>query len=146
MSSQATALNGLYRPIRVAYPIRTENRAAVCMRFVKAHWKKITVAIAAGVFAGFLAGAVGSKEAISLARVVYAATPTTRASPSVHGSAAVPASRVVSAGNQDTVAEVSRLRAQNQELQALVQELRKQPQHVRTHRARARRHAHGRAG
>lgn len=137
MSSQyATALSSLHRPIRVAYPVRTANGAALCVRYLKKHWKKITVAAAGGVFAGFLTGAVSSRVAVPLSQVVYAATARTPAPQ---------AALDVSTVNQQAMAEVSRLRAENQQLQAMLDDLRKHSPRSRTHHARVRRRARGHA-
>ena len=130
-----TALDVLYRPIRVAYPGRSENRSAVFVRYAKTHWKKIGMAVLSGMFAGFLAGAVSSRTNAPLDRVVYAAHP-----PSLLA-AAVP----VRAASPDNTKELSRLRAQNQELQVLVDTLRLHPAATHVRRAKAHRHRRGRA-
>jgi hypothetical protein len=133
-----TAFHALYRPIRVAYPARSEDRVTMCIEYVKAHWKKIGVAVLSGIFAGFLAGAATSRADFPLSQVVYAAPIASPASTKV-------SSVTASATSPDTAAELSRLRAQNQELQALVDKLRKQAE-GRTHRASLHKRWHRRAG
>jgi hypothetical protein len=134
-----TALHVLYRPIRVAYPACSEDHLALCVRYAKAHWKKIGAAVLSGIFAGFLAGAATSRANFPLSQVVYAAP---AASPASANLSAVPASGSGAA----TAAELLRLKAQNRELQALVDTLRKGPLETRTHRARPHKRWHRRAG
>lgn len=134
-----TALHTLYRPIRVAYPGRSENRIAACVRYAKAHWTKIGVAVLSGVFAGFLTGAVTSRTEAPPDRALYAAT-----EPAHLGTKALAAP--VKLASPDNTRELSRLRAENQELQALVETLRQHPASTRAHRAKGHRRRHGRAG
>lgn len=136
-----TAVHTLYRPIRVAYLSRRENRTSVWVQYARVHWTKIIVAALCGIFSGFLAGTV-TKGGFSPDRVVYAASPGVRAvaakAPALSGGVSTP---------EASAAEVLRLRAENQQLQALLDTLRKHPAtpaHAR--RAKAHRRRHGRAG
>ncbi len=132
-----TALHVPYRPVRVAYPGRSENRTAVFARYAKAHWKKIGAAVLSGIFAGFLAGAVSSKTGVPLDPVISAAR-----SPSV---VAVKAGAVpLRIPGPDNTKELSRLRAQNQELQGLVDTLRQHPAPAHARRSKAYRRRHRR--
>lgn len=125
----STALHALYRPIRVAYLGHTEDRAAY-WEYAKAHWKKIGAAALCGILAGFLAGVESSGARSSLNTVVYAAAPTAApATARLLAVAAVPGS--------GAAAELSRLRAENQALQAQLESLRKRPAPVH---ARAKAH------
>lgn len=125
----SAALSPFSRPIRIAYPdSAVRGGVGICARYLRQHWNKIAVAIGAGVLAGFLAGAVSSRENPALSQVVYAAGPAKQA---------VPEAAQVQNTMIQPMQEVSRLRAENQQLQALVEELQKGQPAVRGHRAKA---------
>ena len=81
VSSPSTATLGSFcRPMKVLYPApAASSGVSVCARYLREHWTKIAVATVAGVLAGFLAGAVSSREYMPLTQVVYAAGETGRA-------------------------------------------------------------------
>lgn len=141
-SQYAAALGPFSRPTRVVYPtaaVRTEM--SVCARYLREHWRKITVAVMTGVLAGFFAGAVSSREYRGLTQVVYAAGVARNQTPPVATVQQQSALAQQSAAAQATAHDVSRLRAENQQLQALVDELQKgrAPAHTRRVRAHHRR-------
>jgi hypothetical protein len=125
VSSQLTAaLSPMSRPFRVAYPVAAvRGGAGLCRRFWREHWKKIVVAVIAGALAGFFAGAVSSREYMTPSPVVYAAgVATNRAETPAQEDSAAPGAAVQQAAAQ----EMTRLKAENQQLQALVDELQKE--------------------
>ncbi len=146
VSSQPMATLGSFcRPMKVVYPASAvRGRAGVCGPYLREHWTKIAVAIIGGVLAGFFAGVVSSREYLPLAQVVYAAgAPATR----VTNTASLQPPSAEAQRDQAAVQEVSRLRAENQQLQALVVELQKErpAAHSRKARAHHRRHSSSRS-
>lgn len=141
----ATTADSFCRPIRVAYPApAVRSGARWCERYLRAHWNKIAVALIGGVLAGFLAGAVNSREYFSVNQVVYAAGVSANPrNPALARAQQQNAPAQRSAGEQAALAEVSRLRAENQQLQSLVDEL--QNERVSRKYTHRRRHssAHG---
>jgi hypothetical protein len=149
-SQSAAALGPFCRPMKVAYPARAVDESMIsgarllCMRYLREHWTKIAVALIGGLLAGFLAGAVNSRESMAIGQVVYAAGVTPGQASAVTA-AVVSASGMAkpSATEQAALEEVSRLRAENQQLQARVDELqneragRKHPHHRRRSGGRA---------
>jgi hypothetical protein len=138
-SYNAAALGSFSKPIRIAYPVPAVRKAfAVSARYMKEHWIKITLAVLGGLIAGFFAGAASSREYTALNQVVYAAN-----LPPAQSSPAVSPAPSPSAANQAVAQEISRLRAENQQLQSLVEQLRKgsPATHSRRAKARHRRHA-----
>ena len=118
VSSQLMAAYGpLPRPIRVAYGSEgavskaAPGVAGAFEQYVKEHWKKVAVAVGSGLLAGFLAGAVTSREYLDPTRVVYAATPQVAPGNSLPG--------------QTALDELARLRVENRQLRALVDDLQK---------------------
>jgi hypothetical protein len=139
-SSYAAALHSFSRPFKVAYPTRTEKRSGLWLDSVKAHWTKITLAVAIGMFAGFIAGVVTSRAGLLFTQVVYAAAP----APAPNIVAVKPA--VPTADKPLAQDEVTRLRAQNEQLQTMLAELKKTPAaHARRAKAHHRRRTHARA-
>jgi hypothetical protein len=149
VSSQSTATLGLFcRPMKVAYPApAVRSWAGVCVRYLRKHWTKIAVAVTGGVLAGFFAGAVSSRESLELNQVVYAAGTATNTNASALGTVqhqTAPAEQNQAQRNQSeqaTQQEMSRLKAENQQLQALVDELQKERpaahnRRVKTHHRR----------
>ncbi|HEX3685868.1 MAG TPA: hypothetical protein VHU83_25280 [Bryobacteraceae bacterium] len=149
LSSQSTATLGLFcRPMKVAYPApAVRSCAGVCARYLRAHWPKIAVAVIGGALAGFFAGAVSSRQTLELNQVVYAAGTATNAS--TLGTAQLqtaPAGQTQAEQNevqQATQQEVSRLKAENHQLQALVDELQKE--RPAAHNRRVKTHHHRRS-
>lgn len=144
VSSQSTAALGAFcRPMKVAYPVRPVNKSLeLCLGYLREHWNKIAMALIAGLLAGFFAGAVNSREFLAMGDVVYAAglVPTPSGSAAWAVKRASEAARP-SAAEQAAIEEASRLRAENQQLQALVNELQNEhaPAHARKGHARHRR-------
>jgi hypothetical protein len=137
-SYSAAALGSFPKPIRISHPIPVAPKAfAVSARYMKEHWMKITVAVLAGLVAGFFAGALSSREHTAFNQVVYAAN-----LPSTHTSAPASSAASPSAADPAVAQEMSRLRAENQQLQSLVEQLRKSSPsaHLRRAKARHRRH------
>jgi hypothetical protein len=145
VSSQSTAtFDAFCRPMKIVYPAPTVRSCAdVCVCYLKQHWTKLAVSIIGGVLAGFFAGAVSSREYLPLNQVVYAAGTARNANaPATAPLQKVPAER--NPAEQATEQEVSRLRAENQQLQALVDELQKD--RPAAHSRRAKTHHRRRAG
>jgi hypothetical protein len=139
-SPSAATLGSFCRPMKVLYPAPVvRSGASVCVRYFGEHWTKIAIAIVGGVLAGFLAGAVSSREYMPLNQVVYAAG----AVPSAEAPMITAALRQ-SPGEQAALQEMSRLRAENQQLQALVDELQKERPAVHSRKGKA--HHHRRSG
>jgi hypothetical protein len=136
-SPSAAILGSFRRPTKVFYPApAVRSGASVCARYFRQHWTKIAVAMFGGVLAGFLAGAVSSREYV-LDQVVYAAG--AMSTPGVPMLAA-PQQRAEAPrnpGEQATLQEMSRLRAENQQLQALVDELQKERPAVHSRKGKA---------
>jgi hypothetical protein len=124
-SQSAAALDSFCRPMRVAYPApAVRSGARWCERYLREHWNKIAVALMGGVLAGFLAGAVNSREYVAVTQVVYAAGVNgNRNNPALVGAQQQDAAAQRIAAGQAAFEEVSRLRAENQQLQSLVDEL-----------------------
>jgi hypothetical protein len=142
-SQYSAAWSPLSRPIRIAYPATAlQGGAGTHKEYVRQHWSKITIAVVAGILAGFLAGAVSSRENPPLTQVVYAAGVTT--SGTARSSLAEPW-QGAPATTQASAQEVSQLRAENEHLQALVDQLQKAHPATRSYRAKShrRRRAHG---
>jgi hypothetical protein len=105
------------------------------------------VAVIGGALAGFFAGAVSSRQTLELNQVVYAAGTATNAS--TLGTAQLqtaPAGQTQAEQNevqQATQQEVSRLKAENHQLQALVDELQKE--RPAAHNRRVKTHHHRRS-
>jgi len=144
VSSQSTAALGPFsRPIKIAYPTpAARGGARMLPQYLKEHWTKIMIAVMGGVLSGFFAGALSSRESATLGQVVYAAgvtgNPSATRIPATQQPKAEPAS---STGEPANMQEVSRLRQENQQLQALVDELQKErPSPSRHMKARHRRH------
>lgn len=138
-SYYAAALHSFSRPFKVAYPTRREKKTALWLEYAKAHWSKITLATTIGMLAGFIAGVVSSRAGLLVPHVVYAAT----ATPAPNVPILKPAPP--SAANQVAQDEVTRLRAQNEQLETMVAELKKATPPTRRakahHRRRTRAHA-----
>src|ERR1700685_3649447 len=81
-SQYAAAINPFSRPIRVTYSApAVRSGAGVCVRYLREHWTKISVAVIGGLLAGFFAGAVSSREYMPMTHVVYAAGATNQSAP-----------------------------------------------------------------
>jgi hypothetical protein len=139
-SYYAAALHSFSRPFKVAYPTRHQNRSALWLEYVKAHWTKITLAVAVGMFAGFIAGVVSSRAGLLFTQVVYAAP---APAPDITGLKPA-APTAVHRLAQD---EVTRLRAENEQLETMLAELKKTspPAHTRRAKAHHRRRTRARA-
>lgn len=143
-SQSAAALGPFARPIKIAYPtMAVHGGARTFARYLKQHWTKITIAALGGVLAGFFAGALSSREFSAPGQVVYAAGTATAHNATVVATTHRDPSVEQFAGAQASLQEVSRLRMENQQLQALVDELQKErPQsHSRKYKAHRRRHS-----
>lgn len=143
VSGQSTATLGpSCRPMKVLYSApAVPSYVSVCVCYLSEHWTKIAVAAIAGLLAGFFAGAVSSREYTPLTQVVYAAgVATNRTAPTVLEKTAAQSN----VAEQATLQEVSRLKAENQQLQALVDELQKEL--PATHSRKVRAHHRRRSG
>lgn len=121
----AANLDSFCRLIRVAHRApAARNGARLWERYLRAHWNKIAVALIGGVLAGFVAGAVNSREYFAVTQVVYAAGVNAKpGNPALAGVEEQNAAAQRNASEDAALAEVSRLRAENQQLQSLVDEL-----------------------
>lgn len=141
MSTQyAAALHSFSRPFKVAYPARYESRVGLCFDYIKAHWKKISMAAAIGMLAGFIAGVVSSRTGPLLTETVYASSPAPAAN--MVALKPMPPSGATSQVAQD---ELARLRAQNEKLQTMVAELEKETPTAHSRRGKVHHRRRGRA-
>jgi len=140
-SQSMATLRPFCHPMKVVYSApAVPNYVSVCVSYLSEHWTKIAVAVIGGLLAGFFAGAVSSREYTALSQVVYAAGVTTnQTAPAVLENTAAQSN----AAEQATLQEVSRLKAENQQLQALVDELQKERPAPHSRRARAHRRRRG---
>ena len=135
----AAALHSFSRPFKVAYPARCHHRSTLSFDYVKAHWKKISMAAAVGMLAGFIAGLVSSRSGVLLSEVVYAAS----SAPAPNLITAKPSPPPAAVGRV-AEEELARLRTQNQQLQTIVAELRRDTPSSHPHRAKAHHRRRGR--
>ena len=137
-SYYAAALHSFSRPFKIVYPTRQEKRAALWPDYVKAHWTKITLAAAIGMLFGFIAGVVSSRAGALFTPVVYAAA----SAPTQSIPATKPAAPTAS--SQAAQDELTRLRAQNEQLASMLAQLKKNapPTHARRAMAHHRRRNH----
>ena len=137
-SYYAAALHSFSRPFRVAYPRREAKGATLWLGYVKAHWTKIAVAAGLGMLVGFVAGVVSSHFGLLSTPVVYAAP-----SPARNFAALKP--QAPTAANQIAQDELTRLRTQNEHLEAMLAEFQKTPPPAHARRAKARHRRRARA-
>jgi hypothetical protein len=138
-SYYAADLQSFSRPFKVVYPTRPEHRSALWVAYVRAHWTKIALAAAVGMLFGFIAGVVSSRAGALFTPVVYAAA-------SAPGPASVASKpSAPTAAHQAAQDELTRLRAQNEQLASMVAELKKNAPAAHGRRAVSHHRRHTRA-